>query len=363
MIATYVSGHGYGHATRSAEVLRALRERAPEVPLAIVTSAPESLYREAVPGDFTYRSVECDVGLAQKGALVIDEEATARRCRAFAVGREGRVAEEGRWLRASGARLVLGDVPPLAFEAAAAAGIPSVGLANFSWDWVYRHLARREGDLEEAAQAAAAAYAHATLLLELPFAGDLRAFPRRERIPLVARRPRMSREEARRRLSLSGTPCVLVSFGGIGFSGPSPDVLGALRGFHFVIEKGETDDELPANVTTTSIERRRAAGVLYQDLVRAADVVVTKPGYGIVSDAIAAGTRIVYTERGDFPEYPILVAGMQRHLPCAHVSNEDLREGRWRPALESVLAPPVPPPPPLDGAEVAAERLLTLASQ
>ena len=206
-----------------------------------------------------------------------------------------------------------------------AAGVPSVGLGELSVDWVYVHLAGRRHCIEEAAQAAAAAYAHATLLLELPCAGDLGALRRRERIPLVARRPRMSREEARRRLGLPAeAPCVLVSFGGIGLSEPSPGILGALTGFHFVVEG--TEGGMPANVTATSAERRYAAGIRYQDLVRAADAVVTKPGYGIVSDAIAAGTRIVYTERGDFPEYPILVAEMQRYLPCAHVSNEDLRE-------------------------------------
>ena len=107
--------------------------------------------------------------------------------------------------------------------------------------------------------------------------------------------------------------------------------------------------------------RRDTLGVGYQDLVRAADVVVTKPGYGIVTDAIAAGTRIVYTERGDFPEYPILVAGMQRHVPCAHLGNDDLLAGRWRAAIESVLARPVPPRPDLSGAAVAARRLLDLA--
>jgi UDP:flavonoid glycosyltransferase YjiC (YdhE family) len=104
-----------------------------------------------------------------------------------------------------------------------------------------------------------------------------------------------------------------------------------------------------------------ACGLGYPDLVGAVDVVVTKPGYGIVSDCIGAGTRLVYTDRGDFPEYPILVAGMAEHLPVAFVSNEDLRAGRIREAVESVLAREVPAPPDLTGAERAAARILELA--
>jgi L-arabinokinase len=361
VIAAYVSGHGYGHATRVGEVLRAVRGRAPGMPLAVVTSGPEKLYRQAVPGPFVFRSLECDVGLVQKGALAIDEEGTVTRWREFASGGEERAVREARWLRDAGAGLVLGDVPPLAFEAAAQAGLPAVGLTNFSWDWIYRHLAHRQPVLAEAAAAAARAYASAALLLQLPFAGDLSAFPRRERIPMVARRPRMSREEARRRLGVpEKTPCVLVTFGGIGMPAFDPSVLGGLADFHFLMDAPK--DSLPRNATATDAALLEVAGMDYRDVVRAADVVATKPGYGIVSDAIAAGTRIVYTERGDFPEYPVLVAEMGRYVPCAHVGNADFLAGRWRQAIEGVLARPVPPPPDVSGAEVAAQRLLSLAT-
>ena len=61
--------------------------------------------------------------------------------------------------------MVLGDIPPLAFLAAAQAGVPGVGMSNFSWDWIYAHLARQEPGLSAAAAAAAAAYAQATNLL------------------------------------------------------------------------------------------------------------------------------------------------------------------------------------------------------
>lgn len=360
MLAAYVSGHGFGHATRVGEVLRRVRERAPDLPLAVVTSGPEALYRRAVPGPLTFRAVECDVGLAQRDALVIDEAGTAERWRAFEAGQEERVAREASWMREHGVRVVLGDIPPLAFAAAAEAGVPSVALANFSWDWVYRHLSHRQPALHEAADAAAAAYAHATLLLELPFAGDLSAFPRRERIPLVARMPRRTRAQARNALGLEGRPLVLVSFGGIGLPGFDPAVLAAMAGVTFVLSE-DGPGERPHNVRVFSAADLERAGLEYVDLVVAADAVLTKPGYGIVSDAIAAGTRILYTDRGDFPEYPILAAGMQEWLPCAYVSHEDIRSGRLAGPLDAVLARTVPPPPPLDGAARAAERLLALA--
>jgi L-arabinokinase len=358
LIAVYVSGHGFGHSTRVGEVLRAVRGLEPDVRLAVVTSAPESLYREAGLEPFAFRPDECDVGLAQHGALAIDYSGTVARWRALMQDWERRVAMEADWLRGLRARLVLGDVPPLAFAAAARAGVPSVALANFSWDWIFRHLARDEPALEEAAAWSAEAYAQAGRLLRLPFYGDLKAFRTIEDIPLVARRPELDREEARARLGLA-RPTVLLSFGGIGLRGFDPQVLAALP-YLFLTTHAFTDP--PANVREIDGATRERLSLTYPDLVAACDVVITKPGYGIVSDCIAGGTRIVYTERGDFPEYPILVEGMSRLVPCAYVSNGDLESGRVAPAIEDVLRRAVPPPPDLSGAGTAARRLLEIAT-
>jgi L-arabinokinase len=361
MIVAYVSGHGFGHATRVGEVLREVREQSPGIPLVVVTSGPEALYREAIPSPFEFRAHECDVGLAQEGALVFDIGATAARWRRFARSYPALVEAEAAWLRRIRAELVLGDIPPLAFDAAARAGVPGVGLANFSWDWVYRHLAPAQPELGAAAVAAASAYGRAQLLLQLPFAGDLSAFPRREPIPLVARRPRGDREETRKRLGLPAGPLVLLSFGGLGLPGFEAGVLSGLPGLQFLIEAEA--GTFPANVTALRPEAWRSLGLGYQDLVAAADVVVTKPGYGIVTDAIAARTRLVYTERGDFPEYPVLVAEMARYVPCAHVSNADLLAGRLEKPVRAVLGQPFPEPPAMDGARVAARRLCELAAR
>ncbi|HVR69279.1 MAG TPA: hypothetical protein VMT87_00425 [Vicinamibacteria bacterium] len=355
MIAAYVTGHGFGHATRTAEVLREVRRLAPGTPLQVVTLAPERLFRDALGEGVSVRADACDVGLAQKDALTIDEAATLTKWRAFAAAWPARVAEEARWLRAVGARVVLADVPPLAFAAAREAGVPAIALANFSWDRVYAHLAVRHPGLGEAAEQAAAAYRGATLLLELPFAGDMPAFPRRERIPLVARRPRVAREAARRRLGLGDRPAVLVSFGGLGLPGFRAQALAGLPEFDFLVSEPVRD--APAHVRPLAGDLG-ALGLGYEDVVGAVDVVVTKPGYGIVSDAIGARTRLVYTERGDFPEYPVLVREMGEYLPAVHVSNRDLSAGRLRGPLEEALARPFPPEPDTSGALVAARRLL-----
>jgi hypothetical protein len=348
VLAAYVSGHGFGHLVRLCEVLRRVRALAPELPIEVTGTVPAALVRGEVPGPLTLRAEACDVGLVQRDALEIDEPATLERCRAFDQGWEALAAREAGVLRARGARLVLADVPALPFDAAARAGVPAVGMGNFSWDWIYAHLARRLPGLAAAAERAARAYRHAALFLELPFAGDLSVFPRREPVGFVARRPRVERAEVRRRLGLPGGPVALVSFGGVGLPALRPGGLEPDPDVHYLFP-----EEL-------SEERLRGLGLRYPDVVGAADVVVTKPGYGIVTDAIGGGARLVYTERGDFPEYPIMVREMPAYLPCVHLPMAELRAGRLRAAVHRALALPPVAPPDLGGAERAARRILEL---
>jgi hypothetical protein len=52
-----------------------------------------------------------------------------------------------------------------------------------------------------------------------------------------------------------------------------------------------------------------AAQTHYEDLLRAVDAIVTKPGYGIVADVLAHRVPILHRP-GDFAEYPRLVAAL-----------------------------------------------------
>jgi len=105
-------------------------------------------------------------------------------------------------------------------------------------------------------------------------------------------------------------------------------------------------------------------GLRYEDLVRAADVVVTKPGYGIISEAIAADTALLYTSRGHFAEYDVLVREMPRYLRAHFLEQKQLLSGDWGAALERLLSQAPPPEKPaLNGAEVAADEILDLVKK
>ena len=112
------------------------------------------------------------------------------------------------------------------------------------------------------------------------------------------------------------------------------------------------------HVRTLDRQALIAHGLKYEDLVAAADVVVSKPGYGIVSECAANGAALLYTSRGRFPEYEVLTAEMPRFLRCRFISQEHLLAGNWSDGIAALLGQQQPPEsPPTNGAERAAERL------
>jgi len=133
----YISGHGFGHASRQIEVINAIFARQPDARIIIRTSAARWLFERTLRGPAEVQPAICDTGAIQQGSLVVDVPATIRTAAAFYEDLEPRIDEEARLLAAAGATLVIADMPPLAFAAATRAGVPAIGLGNFTWDWIY----------------------------------------------------------------------------------------------------------------------------------------------------------------------------------------------------------------------------------
>ena len=94
-----------------------------------------------------------------------------------------------------------------------------------------------------------------------------------------------------------------------------------------------------------------------EDLLAAVDAVASKPGYGIISECAANGTALLYTDRGRFCEYDVLVGALPEMTASAFIAQDDLRAGRWRDAVASLLAQGARAPVPATGAATAADWL------
>jgi L-arabinokinase len=356
--AFYVSAHGFGHAVRTGALLAALRERADGgVAFLVRSEAPPGLFACRAPG-IACSAAPIDVGVLQRDALDVDLPGTLLAHEAFLAGWDAAVAREAAWLRETRADLVVGDVPPLAFAAAARAGLPSAAVANFSWDWILDGWAAHEPRWRPIAARYADAYGLAGRLFRLPLHGDLRAFRSVVDVPLLVNRSRADPARVRGQLGFAAhdpRPLVLVSFGGFG-SGP----VAAARWDDLAGHRFAGFAEAPAGFREPWC--RVPGSIAHEDVVAACDVVIGKPGYSTCAEVIAHRARFLHLPRTDFREVAPLEAGLASFACAEAMPREDFFAGRWRRHLDAILARPRrEAAPPAHGAEVIADALLGMA--
>jgi L-arabinokinase len=362
VIGFYISGHGFGHASRQIEIVNALGGRLPsESRILIRTAAARWLFERTLRVPVSFHEGPCDTGIVQLDSLHLDEEATVGAAGHFYATFADRVHEERTFLREHNVDLVIADAPPLGCAAAAAAGVPSVVISNFTWDWIYEAYGQRLAasaphvlpTIREAYRAARAGW-------RLPMHGGFAGFSSVRELPYVARHRTRSRNEVLATLDVPDErPLALLSFGGYGLDGFDWRRLDCLDEWHVVTTGRASPGDLPAGVVYVHEPDLYAAGFRYEDLVAAMDVVVTKPGYGIISECLANDVAMLYTSRGRFPEYDVMVREMPRVLRCEFLDQEALLGGRWTDALSRLRRQPAPPERPrTDGAEVAARWIL-----
>ncbi len=363
VIVFYISGHAFGHASRCIEVINAVFAADAAVEIVVRTSAARWLFDVTVKGAIEFHEQVCDTGVVQRDSLHLDERRTIEEASRFMAGMEPMAEAEADFLRRRGATLVVGDIPPLGFRAAHLAGLPAIALGNFTWDWIYDGYRDALAGWPGLVPGIRRAYRHATLALRLPMWGGFDEWhsPIVD-LPFVARHSARAAGDVRDRLGVPrGNRMALASFGGLGITGLPLEPLARLDGWTVVTTAHALDTvgPVPSGVRVLEDAAVYATGLRYEDLVRAADVVVTKPGYGIIAECIANDSAILYTDRGRFAEYDVLVEAMPKYLRARYLPRQDLFLGRWHDHLDAVLAAPAPPERPrTDGALVAASYLL-----
>jgi hypothetical protein len=352
-LAFYITAHGHGHAARSCDLLTALHRLAPELGLEIVSSGDPAFFRNRLAGiPLRFRPASFDVGLVQIDSIRSSPEATLEPALRMVREQTLRMEREIRFLRENRISLVVSDLPALPLEAAARERIPALAVGNFSWNWIYADYARADPRWIPVVEHFQTGYAKADLLLRLPFHEPMSAFRAHRDVSLFSRPGRNRREELAARSGCpSTTRWVLVAVSSLGWDTEALRRLSTIPDCSFwTVEPLRWDSP---NFHAADRER-----FPFSDVLASCDVVLTKPGYGIVSDCAVNAKPMVYALREGFAEAPLLVEGIRRHLRHAPISLADLYAGRIESALQEALQSPATPELAAAGGDEQAARLI-----
>jgi hypothetical protein len=354
-VAYFVSPHGYGHAARAAAVMEALFRKAPSAEFHIFTTIPRWFFGDSLSGTFHLHRVITDIGLAQKTPLKADLPETIRRLDRFLPFDPATVERLARRLRRSRCRLVVCDIAPLGILTAKTAGIPSVLIENFTWDWIYQAYEREHPPVGR----------HIRTLRGMFRAADfhIQTEPvcRRRQVDLLtspaSRRPGLPRREIRRRLGISqGAKAVLITMGGIESVFPFLGELRAHGDVRFIVPGGAKTVKRLDNLTLLP----HHSEYFHPDLVAASDAVVGKVGYSTLAEVYAAGLPFGYVARKGFRESPKLVSFIRRHMRGMSITETEFQRGAWLSRLPQLLLGPRIDRKDTNGADEIARFILDL---
>ncbi|KAB5513691.1 hypothetical protein DKX38_027597 [Salix brachista] len=382
VFAYYVTGHGFGHATRVVEVVRNLILAGHDVH--VVTGAPDFVFTSEIQSPRLFiRKVLLDCGAVQADALTVDRLASLEKYSETAVKpRESILATEIEWLNSIKADLVVSDVVPVACRAAADAGIRSVCVTNFSWDFIYAEYVMAAGNHHRSiVWQIAEDYSHCEFLIRLPGFCPMPAFRDVIDVPLVVRRLHKTRKEARKELGISDdVKMVILNFGGqvrilktvvdlmctqicMKYIPLSPlnvhcDPSGwklkeeyLPSGWLCLVCGASDSQELPPNFI------KLAKDAYTPDLIAASDCMLGKIGYGTVSEALAFKLPFVFVRRDYFNEEPFLRNMLEYYQCGVEMIRRDLLTGHWKPYLEHAISLKPCYEGGINGGEVAAHIL------
>lgn len=353
-----ISSHGYGHAAQTIPLLNELGRRRPGLKAFLRTNVPPALFEGRLAVEWEVSPAATDVGCIQRGPLTIDIGATWREHRLFHGDWEAHVEEETRLITARAPALVLANIPPLAVEAAARAGVPAVGFCSISWDGVLAPWLDQEpagpDDGQDGRLALLAhirrAYGLADVMIRPAPGTEVTAFRRVADVGPIARA--LTPERERLRQAVGARPnerLVVVGFGGIPPEQLPSEALEAMTGYRFIVSG-------PVPAGASRLHRAEATGLPFGTVMASADVLVTKPGYSTVVEAVAHGLRVLYVRRYNFIDEPPLVDYLHRYGLGLELSAEDFAAGRWRTGLDALMAmtrPAATPPAPTGAADAA----------
>jgi len=290
-----VSSHGWGHGARQRELIRVYRLKYPDTHITVASNIPLWFW-EGSKIDSIISGSPSPIVVEKDGD--IDLEATRTHFYHFADHSSSYLKAETQRQSLLKPDLVISDIDPLPVKAAENNSVPALGISNFTWDWIIKEMFP---DMGYEAAIVADMYHHGTYL-KLPMSPDHSPFRSTIDVPLLRGGPPGNPDKVKDLLPAGNTCLVALREIPPGIDLSVPD------NFNAVSCLPEPVHRICYNITPSELAH---AGATFADLVAACDVLLTKPGYGIVSQILSMGKKAVLLTGRKFPEEKCLLTSLK----------------------------------------------------
>ncbi|MBT2257834.1 glycosyltransferase [Priestia megaterium] len=327
-IAYYISDYGYGHATRSMAIIRELLKQNEIVEIIICHSFALSFLQESFKHEHrvTFREVVTDVGyVLQENSLEPDAKVLNNNVSSYVSEFSMKLIQEMCFMKAKNVSFVISDISPLGIASAAALNVPSLGLSNFTWYTAY------EGLIEERLlKFLHKQYKQMTYYFSLACSNEPHWGIEENRSFGFYSRELDDYEVQRIRKEIDPSGKSHIIYFGLGMKvdiGTLSELpIWQSPNCKFIVSSNVRVNHpnvypIPKNAVET------------QHYVAAADLVLTKAGWGTISEAVCAGVPLLITNRSSMKEDRHTIDYLVRHQLCDLIEWKELERLGVTPSL------------------------------
>ena len=328
-----ISAHGYGHLSQIAPVINGLHDCVSGLHITVQTEIPRALIENRLTCPFEQVRHTADIGMLMSGPTVIRWEDSLHAYQAFHRDWDVHLHAQTALFSRHRPDLVLTDIPYLPIEAARALGIPVVAYSSLNWldiievnDAIAARM-RSELEVMRRAYRQAACFIQPAPSMPMPWVKN-----RREVGPVM-----LVGENVRTRLDadlglVPGDRLVLISLGGIPLDSPL-EQWPVIPGVQWVI--ADSSAVRREDVHVWDEKRYR-----FVDMLASADLVITKPGYGMFTEIAAVGVPALNIARPDWGESAVLETWLGEHVSLKTIPLEQLLAGDIGDEVTTLLQAP-----------------------
>jgi uncharacterized protein (TIGR00661 family) len=331
-ICFYISDYGYGHASRDIAIIRKILKENRDVKIFVKTDGPFHFVRQSLPKkNVKVIQTRNDIGVAFKeNSVSVDRVKTEKMLKEWRNSWDEYIHNERRFCETHKINLILSDIVPQPFIVADELDIPGIAISNFTWHYIFSNLF---GDTP-ATERIKEAYQCADMALVLPFNDekDFLKFRKKKEISLVSREITVDRHDMRRKGGVSDEE--LLVYVGVGLSFDS-SYMSSMKKIDVSKVKFlvSSNAELPfGNVVKIPNNETET-----QNYIAMCDLVVSKTGYGTVSEAVRARIPMFLLKREGFKEDELIGNTVEEMGIGKFISEKSFLDGDWVSDLNSNL--------------------------
>jgi UDP-N-acetylglucosamine:LPS N-acetylglucosamine transferase len=215
------------------------------------------------------------------------------------------------------------------------AGIPSVLIENFTWDWIYEGYLDRNRQIGAHIRYLQRVFDYADVHIQTepvcnPKPVELCVGP-------ASRKIKSPRADVRRKLGLTeNSKLVLITTGGVPQEHKFTDKISTRHDIRFVIPCGGQTPQNRDNI----IFLPPHSDFFHPDLVNAADAVIGKAGYSTIAEVYHAGVPFGYIPCPNNREAAKLVMFIEDEMSGLPISESEFQSGSWMDQLNRLLQMP-----------------------